>query len=132
MTTTDYVSTHEASLATGVPYNTLVRRIQRGDIPAMRDDKGNYQIERAILPTITPADLRHERGVQGEGLKARLAGAREKAGFSRSEVAQALGVGYGTVYAWECGKGGIPVKRLNTLAGLYQVSVKHLLSGEDE
>ncbi len=132
MTPADYISTHEASLATGVPYNTLVRRIQRGDIPAIRDEKGNYQIERAILPTITPADLRHERGVQGEGLKARLAEAREKAGLSRSEVAQALGVEYQTVYIWECRKGGIPTKRLNTLAGLYQVSAERLMGGDKE
>jgi transcriptional regulator with XRE-family HTH domain len=57
----------------------------------------------------------------------RLKAARELAGMTQQFVADAFGVGKGTVSAWETGGGDPGIYRLRRLAKLYDVTTDSLL-----
>ncbi len=60
----------------------------------------------------------------------RLAGAREEAGMTQAELARRLGVRLKTVQAWEEDLSEPRANRLAMLAGLLNVSLSWLLTGE--
>ena len=60
----------------------------------------------------------------------RLAGAREAAGLSQEELAQALGVKVKTLRNWENDLSEPRANRLSMMAGLLNVSFRWLLVGE--
>lgn len=60
----------------------------------------------------------------------RLAGAREAAGLSVADLAQKLGVRYETLQSWEEDLADPRANRLQMLAGLLNVSMMWLLTGE--
>lgn len=62
----------------------------------------------------------------------RIAGAREAAGLSRSEMARRLGVQPKTVRHWEEDVSEPRANKLQMLAGLLAVSMGWLLTGEGE
>lgn len=62
----------------------------------------------------------------------RVAGAREAAGMSRSQLARRLGVKKATVQAWEEDLSEPRANRLSMMAGLLNVSIMWLLTGEGE
>jgi transcriptional regulator with XRE-family HTH domain len=59
----------------------------------------------------------------------RLAGAREAAGLSQSELARRLGVRSRTIAAWEQDLSEPRANRLQMVAGLLNVSLRWLLTG---
>jgi transcriptional regulator with XRE-family HTH domain len=62
----------------------------------------------------------------------RLAAAREKAGMSQEQLAKRLGVKLRTVEGWENDVSEPRANRLNMLAGLLNVSIVWLITGEGE
>ncbi|GAB4387201.1 helix-turn-helix domain-containing protein [Albidovulum sp.] len=62
----------------------------------------------------------------------RLAGAREAAGLSQRELAQRLGVRTKVVQAWEDDLKEPRANRLQMLAGMLNVSIMWLLTGEGD
>ncbi len=62
----------------------------------------------------------------------RLAGAREAAGMSQSEFARRLGVKKSTIIAWENDLSEPRANRLSMMAGMINVSIMWLLTGEGE
>lgn len=62
----------------------------------------------------------------------RLAGAREAAGLSQEDLARKLGVRLKTVQAWEDDLAEPRANRLQMLAGMLNVSLRWLLTGEGE
>jgi transcriptional regulator with XRE-family HTH domain len=62
----------------------------------------------------------------------RLAGAREAAGLTQTDLAQRLGVRDKTVAAWENDATDPRANRLQMLAGMLGVSIRWLLTGEGE
>jgi len=62
----------------------------------------------------------------------RVAGAREQAGMSRSQLARRLGVKTGTLTAWEEDLSEPRANKLSMMAGLLNVSIKWLLTGEGD
>ena len=62
----------------------------------------------------------------------RLAGAREAAGLSQTELATRLGVRLETLEAWEDDLADPRANRLQMLAGMLSVSLMWLLTGEGE
>ena len=58
--------------------------------------------------------------------------AREKAGMTQNEVAQALGVNQSSVSFWESGRNQPRAKQMVKLAKLYGVTVDELLREEDQ
>lgn len=62
----------------------------------------------------------------------RLAGAREQAGLSQSDLARRLGVRATTVQKWEDDHSEPRANRLSMLAGLLNVSIMWLINGEGE
>ncbi|MEX0317006.1 MULTISPECIES: helix-turn-helix transcriptional regulator [unclassified Ruegeria] len=62
----------------------------------------------------------------------RVAGAREAAGMSQSEMARRLGVKKSTVAAWEQDLSEPRANRLSMMAGMLNVSIMWLLTGEGE
>ena len=62
----------------------------------------------------------------------RLAGAREAAGMSQAQMARRLGVKKATIAAWENDLSEPRANRLSILAGMTNVSVMWLLTGEGE
>nr|WP_321252221.1 helix-turn-helix transcriptional regulator [uncultured Ruegeria sp.] len=62
----------------------------------------------------------------------RLAGAREAAGMSQSEMARRLGVKKATIVAWENDLSEPRANRLSIMAGMVNVSIMWLLTGEGE
>ncbi|MBC7133322.1 MAG: helix-turn-helix transcriptional regulator [Roseovarius sp.] len=62
----------------------------------------------------------------------RLAGARERAGMSQAELARRLGVRLRTLKAWEDDLSEPRANKLSMMAGLLNVSLLWLLSGEGE
>lgn len=60
----------------------------------------------------------------------RLAGAREEAGMTQAELARRLGVRLKTLQAWEEDLGEPRANKLSMLAGLLNVSLPWLLTGE--
>jgi transcriptional regulator with XRE-family HTH domain len=62
----------------------------------------------------------------------RLAGAREAAGLTQSEVARRLGVRTQSIAAWEDDRSEPRANRLSMLAGVLGVSIIWLLTGEGE
>lgn len=62
----------------------------------------------------------------------RVAGAREQAGMSQSELAKRLGVKLKTLRAWEEDLSEPRANKLSMMAGLLNVSLLWLLSGEGE
>ena len=57
--------------------------------------------------------------------------AREKAGMTQNEVAQALGVNQSAVSFWESGRNQPRAKQMVKLAKLYGVTVDELLREDD-
>jgi len=62
----------------------------------------------------------------------RVAGAREQAGMNQSELAKRLGVKLKTLKAWEDDLSEPRANKLSMLAGLLNVSLLWLLSGEGQ
>ncbi|WP_170382548.1 helix-turn-helix domain-containing protein [Ruegeria atlantica] len=62
----------------------------------------------------------------------RLAGAREAAGMTQSQLARRLGVKKATIAAWENDLSEPRANRLSMMAGMINVSIKWLLTGEGE
>lgn len=62
----------------------------------------------------------------------RVAGARERAGMSQSELAKRLGVKLKTLKGWENDLSEPRANKLSMMAGLLNVSLLWLLSGEGE
>lgn len=62
----------------------------------------------------------------------RLAGAREAAGLSQEDLARRLGVRLKTVQAWEDDLAEPRANRLQMVAGMLNVSLRWLLTGEGE
>ncbi|MDO8882818.1 helix-turn-helix domain-containing protein [Pseudotabrizicola sp.] len=62
----------------------------------------------------------------------RLAGAREAAGLSQHDLAKRLGVRLTTVQAWEDDASEPRSNRLQMLAGMLNVSIRWLLTGEGD
>lgn len=62
----------------------------------------------------------------------RLAAAREALGLSQEALAQRLGVGLETLDAWEADAAEPRANRLQMLAGVLNVSVMWLLTGEGQ
>lgn len=62
----------------------------------------------------------------------RIAGARERAGMSQNELAKRLGVKLKTLKAWEDDLSEPRANKLSMMAGLLNVSLLWLLSGEGE
>jgi transcriptional regulator with XRE-family HTH domain len=62
----------------------------------------------------------------------RVAGAREQAGMSQSEMAKRLGVKLETLRSWEDDQAEPRANKLSMMAGLLNVSLLWLISGEGE
>ncbi len=62
----------------------------------------------------------------------RMAGAREAAGMTQAQLARRLGVRLRTVTAWENDQSEPRANKLQMLAGLLNVSIKWLLTGEGD
>ncbi len=62
----------------------------------------------------------------------RVAGAREAADMSQAELARRLGIKKATLIGWEDDISEPRANRLSMLAGLLNVSIKWLLTGEGE
>lgn len=62
----------------------------------------------------------------------RLAGAREAAGMSQAQLARRLGVKKATIAAWENDLSEPRANRLSMMAGMINVSIMWLLTGEGE
>ncbi len=62
----------------------------------------------------------------------RLAGAREAAGMTQSQLARRLGVKKATIVAWENDLSEPRANRLSMMAGMINVSIMWLLTGEGE
>ena len=62
----------------------------------------------------------------------RLAGAREAAGMTQSQMARRLGVKKATIVAWENDLSEPRANRLSMMAGMVNVSIMWLLTGEGE
>jgi transcriptional regulator with XRE-family HTH domain len=62
----------------------------------------------------------------------RVAGAREAAGMAQAQVARRLGVKKATIAAWEQDLSEPRANKLSMLAGLLNVSIMWLLTGEGE
>ncbi|KIC44859.1 MAG: helix-turn-helix domain-containing protein [Ruegeria sp.] len=62
----------------------------------------------------------------------RLAGAREAAGMTQSDLARRLGVKKSTIVAWENDLSEPRANRLSMMAGMVNVSIMWLLTGEGE
>lgn len=62
----------------------------------------------------------------------RLAGARERAGMSESDLARRLGVKLVTIKAWENDRSEPRSNRLAMLAGMLGVSLPWLMTGEGD
>ncbi|WP_170764203.1 helix-turn-helix domain-containing protein [Ruegeria lacuscaerulensis] len=62
----------------------------------------------------------------------RLAGAREAAGMTQSQMARRLGVKKATIAAWENDLSEPRANRLSMMAGMVNVSIMWLLTGEGE
>lgn len=62
----------------------------------------------------------------------RMAGAREAAGLSQSELAKRLGVKIKTIRAWENDMNEPRANKLQMLAGILGVSIMWLLTGEGD
>lgn len=62
----------------------------------------------------------------------RVAGAREAAGMSQIQLARRLGVKKATLTAWEDDLSEPRANKLSMLAGLLNVSIKWLLTGEGD
>ncbi|MEH6773334.1 MAG: helix-turn-helix transcriptional regulator [Cereibacter changlensis] len=62
----------------------------------------------------------------------RMAGAREAAGLSQEDLARRLGVRLKTVQAWEDDLSEPRANRLQMMAGMLNVSLRWLLTGEGE
>ncbi len=62
----------------------------------------------------------------------RLAGAREAAGMTQSQMARRLGVKKATITGWENDLSEPRANRLSMLAGMVNVSIMWLLTGEGE
>jgi len=60
----------------------------------------------------------------------RIAGAREAAGLSQDDMARRLGVRRATLQAWEDDRMDPRANRLQMMAGLLNVSIRWLLTGE--
>lgn len=62
----------------------------------------------------------------------RVAGARETAGMSQGELARRLGVKKSTLVGWEDDTSEPRANRLSMMAGILNVSIKWLLTGEGD
>ncbi len=62
----------------------------------------------------------------------RLAGAREAAGMTQAQLARRLGVKKATIAAWENDLSEPRANRLSMMAGMINVSIMWLLTGEGE
>jgi len=62
----------------------------------------------------------------------RVAGAREAAGLSQAELARTLGVRKDTVLAWEEDRSEPRANKLSRMAGVLNVSIVWLLTGEGD
>lgn len=62
----------------------------------------------------------------------RLAGAREAAGLTQAQLARRLGVRLTTVEAWEADAAEPRANRVQMLAGMLNVSIRWLLTGEGD
>jgi HTH-type transcriptional regulator, cell division transcriptional repressor len=62
----------------------------------------------------------------------RMAGAREAAGMTQEELARRLGVKRTTIRAWEDDMSEPRANRLQMLAGMLNVSLRWLLTGEGD
>ncbi len=62
----------------------------------------------------------------------RLAGAREAAGMTQAQLARRLGVKKTTVVGWENDMSEPRANKLSMMAGMLNVSIKWLLTGEGE
>lgn len=62
----------------------------------------------------------------------RVVGAREAAGMSQAELARRLGVKLRTVTGWEEDRSEPRANKLQMLAGMLNVSIRWLLTGEGE
>jgi len=62
----------------------------------------------------------------------RVAGAREAAGMSQSQLARRLGVKKSTLSAWEQDLSEPRANKLSMMAGLVNVSIMWLLTGEGD
>ncbi len=62
----------------------------------------------------------------------RLAGAREAAGMTQSQMARRLGVKKATITGWENDLSEPRANRLSMIAGMVNVSIMWLLTGEGE
>ncbi|MEM1005385.1 MAG: helix-turn-helix domain-containing protein [Pseudomonadota bacterium] len=62
----------------------------------------------------------------------RLAGAREAAGMSQAQLARRLGVKKATIVSWENDLSEPRANRLSMMAGMINVSIMWLLTGEGE
>ena len=62
----------------------------------------------------------------------RLAGAREAAGMTQADLARRIGVKKTTIAAWENDLSEPRANRLSMMAGLLNVSIMWLLTGEGE
>ncbi|MES0823870.1 helix-turn-helix domain-containing protein [Ruegeria sp. SCP11] len=62
----------------------------------------------------------------------RLAGAREAAGMTQAQLARRLGIKKATIAAWENDLSEPRANRLSMMAGMINVSIMWLLTGEGE
>lgn len=80
------------------------------------------------------SDTPHENwyGAEAATFGDRLAGAREAAGMTQSELAKRLGVKLVTITGWEEDRLEPRANRLQMVAGLLNVSIVWLLTGEGD
>ncbi|MDX1742470.1 MAG: helix-turn-helix transcriptional regulator [Ruegeria sp.] len=71
-------------------------------------------------------------GPEAATLGDRIAGAREAAGMTQSQLARRLGVKKATIAAWENDLSEPRANRLSMIAGMVNVSIMWLLTGEGE
>lgn len=70
--------------------------------------------------------------VSRTGLRERLTHAREQRGYSTRDLSNLIGVTDGTISKWEAGQSTPRANRLPVLAGALGVSMRWLMSGDDD
>jgi transcriptional regulator with XRE-family HTH domain len=85
-----------------------------------------------MIPEMTTDQAENWYSEQSATFGDRLAGAREAAGLTQADLARRLGVRLKTLRAWENDVSAPRANRLTVLAGIVNVSMVWLLTGEGD